>query len=126
MNKETPEPRTMRDGWQIALLALMFLIVGTFFSLASHRSSRRTIALPPSPPRARHYPDFPDGVSQPPQWLRQDAPFDLDRAFVVIPRDLNAAPLYVDAFFEFAPELGYCFPSEEAEMRAPVARLRSR
>ncbi len=43
------------------------------------------------------------------------------------PPEQNAAPLYLDALFEFAPELAVCFPQDaETARRKAVAERRSK
>ena len=55
-------------------------------------------------------PGLPGAVTQPPTRLANDALFDLD-AFFAAPRPAeNAAPRYLDALFEFSPEMEICFP----------------
>ncbi len=60
-----------------------------------------------------------------PDGLETDNPFDLKKFFQTVPRDQNAAPLYLDAFFEFNDEMATCFPPGEAtEKRRQVAQVR--
>ena len=72
---------------------------------------------------ARTYPSLPGAVRRPPAWLGKDVPFDV-AAFSAAPQPgLNAAPLYLDAFFEFSAEMSSCFaPGPETEARAKRAR----
>lgn len=56
------------------------------------------------------FPKFNDGVAQPPKEVVKGAPFDVKALFDAPPFDQNAAPLYLDAFFEFTPDLSSCFP----------------
>ncbi|QEH36232.1 hypothetical protein OJF2_47920 [Aquisphaera giovannonii] len=75
---------------------------------------------PPSPPAARpsrtNVPRLPGAVTRPPEWLGPEAPFDVAAYFKAPPDDQNAAPLYLDALFEFGPEMAVCFP--EGPVRA--------
>ena len=57
------------------------------------------------------YPRLPDSVTIAPDWIGPDAPFDVARHFVTVPRDRNAAPLYLDALFEFGADMEVCFPA---------------
>ena len=46
--------------------------------------------------------------------------------FAAPPPELNAAPLYLDALFEFGPELAVCFPEDaETDRRTRLAERRS-
>jgi hypothetical protein len=61
-------------------------------------------------------------VTSPPAWLGNDLPFDTNAFFTAPPPDDNAAPLYLDAFFEFDPEMAVCFPEgDERERRKKTA-----
>ncbi len=55
-------------------------------------------------------PSLPDAMTRPPEWLVKDAPFDVAAFFVAPPQEENAAPRYLDAFFEFNSEVAVCFP----------------
>lgn len=78
----------------------------------------------------RRYPSFPDAVTRPPSWIGPDAPFDVAEFLATPPHEENAAPIYLDALFEFDPELSYCYhpygegPQGEARRRADIARQR--
>jgi hypothetical protein len=75
---------------------------------------------------ARKYPSFPGAVDRPPDWLGKDVPFDIASFFVAIPPRQNAAPLYLDALFEFGADLTTCFaPGPERDARFAAARERS-
>ena len=63
-------------------------------------------AQPPAPRWSD--PHLPGAVSVVPAWLK-DAPFDVAEFFAMPPAAENAAPLYLDAFFEFAPQVAHCF-----------------
>ncbi len=56
------------------------------------------------------YPRLPRAVTTAPDWIGADAPFDLARYFTPAARDRNAAPVYLDALFEFGPAMAVCFP----------------
>lgn len=78
-------------------------------------------------PTPRPYPSLPDAVSAMPVWLIQDknAPFDVAEYAATPARDDNAAPLYLDAIFEFSPEVQNCFPEDERIRRLPIVKARS-
>ncbi len=59
---------------------------------------------------ARTYPSVPGAVHKQPSWLGKEVPFDLAAFFAAPPPSQNAAPLYLDAFFEFGNEMRICFP----------------
>jgi RNA polymerase sigma factor (sigma-70 family) len=61
---------------------------------------------PSSPPS----PSLPGAVTQPPDWLVKNAPFDVAAFLAAPPTEENAAPRYLDAFFEFNSEVAVCFP----------------
>jgi hypothetical protein len=63
----------------------------------------------PSPGREPH---LPGAVTKAPPWIGQ-APFDVAKFFVLPPSSQNAAPLYLDAFFEFGEEMAVCFPPDQ-------------
>lgn len=78
------------------------------------------------PPEPRRYPSLHDTISHPPSWLIADrqAPFDLVQYFEVPVREDNAAPGYLKALFEFAPEVANCFPEATREAQMSVAHER--
>jgi hypothetical protein len=73
------------------------------------------------------YPRLPGAISAAPPWLGAEAPFDVAKFFASVPRDRNAAPLYLDALFEFGAELAGCFPEgPKTEERRQAAMDRSK
>jgi hypothetical protein len=69
----------------------------------------------------RSYPSLPGAVRRLPDWLTKNAPFDVVRYFVIVPPDENAAPLYLAALYEFAPQdMAPCVSPEEHEARGPA------
>jgi hypothetical protein len=71
------------------------------------------------------YPRLPGAVTTAPDWIGPDAPFDAASYFVTVARDENAAPLYLDAFFEFGTEMVNCFPAgPERDRRQQAAAVR--
>ncbi len=66
----------------------------------------------------RTYPSLPGAVRELPGWFQKNAPFDVARHFAVVPPDENAAPLYLDALYEFAPnDMKLCVAPEERDAR---------
>ena len=109
---------TKRMG--LALGAGILLATGVFLVL--HLS--KTPVDRPEPkgegekkPAARQYLKLPGAVSQPPDWLVADAPFDVKELFPSIPEDENAAPLYLEALLEFGTELISLYPEDQHESR---------
>ena len=73
------------------------------------------------------YPRLPGAVTKAPDWIGDDAPFDVKKYFAAVPRDRNAAPLYLDALFEFGSEVAVCFPEgPERERRRQAADDRTK
>ncbi len=84
-------------------------------------AARHTAAQQPT----RRYPSLPGAVDRPPSWLGKEAPFDLAAYFAAPSVQQNAAPLYLDALFEFGSEMAECFPpGPETEARAKDVRER--
>jgi hypothetical protein len=76
---------------------------------------------------ARAEPRLPGAVTRPPEGIGPGAPFDVSAYFAAPPPELNSAPLYLDALFEFEPEMAVCFPQDaEATRRKEIARRCSR
>jgi len=56
-----------------------------------------------------------------------NAPFDIKKLFPTLPPGQNAAPLYLDALFEFGQEMAVCFPpGPDTERRRQASAERSR
>jgi hypothetical protein len=73
------------------------------------------------------YPRLPGAVTKAPDWIGTDAPFEVSRFFAPVPRDRNAAPLYLDALFEFESDMAVCFPEgPERDRRRQAAADRMR
>ncbi len=69
------------------------------------------------------YPIIPGAVTKAPDWIGAEAPFKVAELFAVVPQDQNAAPLYLDAFFEFDSEVAVCFPAgPERDRRSEAAQ----
>lgn len=103
-------------------------------SLALQGASRTGAAIgcdkcPPAPdavdPDGRTYPSLPGAIHTAPEWLKENTPFDLDAFFVQVPPEENAAPLYLEALYEFAPrDMENCVSPEERETRGALLRER--
>jgi hypothetical protein len=61
---------------------------------------------------AGHEPQLPGAVTKAPSRIRK-APFDVATFFQLPPPSQNAAPLYLDAFFEFGEEMAACFTPDQ-------------
>jgi hypothetical protein len=80
-------------------------------------------AASPAMPASRH-PVLPGAVTSLPSFLLADAPFDIAKHFESPPPEQNAAPLYLDALFEFSSDVSVCFTQQEQQLRLPVAKRR--
>jgi hypothetical protein len=69
------------------------------------------------------YPKLPGAVTKVPQEISSKLPFDFARFFDAPPPDANAAPLYLDAFFEFDSTIEACFPEGPDRVRRRDAAL---
>jgi hypothetical protein len=79
------------------------------------------------PDAGRPYARLPGAVTEPPDWIGTDAPFDIAAFFAAVPRDRNASPLYLDAFFEFESDVAACFPKgRERDHRLRAAEDRTK
>jgi len=66
----------------------------------------------------RTYPSLPGALRKLPEWMKTDAPFDVVRFFPEIPPEENAAPLYLEALYEFAPgDMRPCMAPDERNKR---------
>ncbi len=71
-------------------------------------------------------PKLPGAVTQKPAWFKHAAPFDVAAFFDAPPPDQNAASRYLEALFEFGPEVEVCFPEgadRESRKKAVDQRL---
>jgi hypothetical protein len=66
-------------------------------------------------------PALPGAVTEMPSWLNERAPFDMVGFFSAPPGDENAAPRYLEALFEFGPEVEVCFPEGAERQRRKMA-----
>jgi len=102
-------------------------------AMLSHLASGSTAANADEPseaagavePADRTYPSLPGAVHKAPDWLKKNAPFDVDAFFIQVPPEENAAPLYLEALYEFAPrDMETCVSPEEREARGAALRER--
>lgn len=59
-----------------------------------------------------------------PDWLIADAPFDVKSFWVTVPETDNSAALYLDALYEFLPQVEVFFPQDVRAERTPVVQKR--
>jgi hypothetical protein len=72
-------------------------------------------------PRSENEPRLPGAIVYPPAWLK-DAPFDVAKFFAMPRPEENAAPLYIEALFEFG-DMSLCYQGDQ-QARAEEARRR--
>jgi hypothetical protein len=86
--------------------------------------------LPGAPSRAPALPCFPDALTEPPAWIGPEVPFDVTKFLDAPSPEENAAPLYLDALFEFGSETSFCFchqgesPQSDTKRRMQIADQR--
>ncbi|MFM9960134.1 MAG: WD40 repeat domain-containing protein [Planctomycetaceae bacterium] len=68
---------------------------------------------------------LPPALTQLPDWLVQEAPFDVQKYWAAVPPEQNAAPLYLDALYEFAPHMELYFPPADRASRTAAANSRA-
>ena len=78
----------------------------------------------PKSPAARNDLALPGAVTEPPEWLLDDAPFDVAKYFEAPTPEENAAPLYIDALFEFEFDMADCFSDPERQRRGEIVQMR--
>jgi hypothetical protein len=109
-----------RRVFALAAMALWLFGTTATFAQGTSRGSARTTG-------SSAFPRLPGAVAKPPEWLVTGAPFDVAKYFAAPPSDRNAAPLYLDALFEFSGELTSCFPdSPDRVRRMEAARDRGK
>ena len=84
-----------------------------------------SLATPETPDGEELVISIPRALSKLPDWLAKDAPFDLKEYWVEVPPDKNAAPLYLDALYEFDSKMEVCFPAEIRTLRTPAVTERA-
>ncbi len=105
-------------GRIMGLGAFAGFAIGTIWALALVRPAW---GQSPSGP----YPKFKDGVGRLPPALTVGAPLGLIPVFDAPPPERDAAPLYLDALFEFGGEMFSCFPEgPERDRRKKLAEDR--
>ena len=73
------------------------------------------------------YPRLPGAVTKAPEGLDTDAPFDIKKSFTVLSPSQNAAPLYLDALFEFGANVDICFlPGPATDRRRQATNDRNK
>ncbi len=118
----SPAARRKAKGLSFRSVPLVLAMIGAYAAGAQESARSRTNARD-----SAGYPRLPYAVSKPPAWLGAEAPFDVAKFFAAPPRDRNAAPIYLDALFEFGSELAVCYPQgPERERRRQAAMERSK
>jgi len=118
----SPAARRKAKGLSFRSVPLVLAMIGAYTAGAQESARSRTNTRD-----SAGYPRLPGAVSKPPAWLGAEAPFDVAKFFAAPPRDRNAAPLYLDALFEFGSELAECYPEgPERERRRQAAMERSK
>lgn len=67
---------------------------------------------------------MPRTITQRPDWWQADEPFDVAQYWVSAPANENAAPLYLDALYEFHPSIDACYPLEVRQQRTATVTQR--
>jgi hypothetical protein len=100
----------------VLILPVVTGIVCVFFGTVSGASDERGGAPAAAP--ERKFPSLPGAIRNPPEWVATNAPFDVVRFFEAIPEDENAAPLYLEALYEFVPvDMHNCIAPEVRRAR---------
>ena len=116
----------------MSLVALSVAVAAGGIAAGLPRAVETRLPRPQVQEKARNeparipFPGLPGAVSQPPPWLGNNAPFDVAAFFAAPPLEENAAPRYLEALFEFGPEVEVCFPEgsdRESRKRAVERRL---
>jgi hypothetical protein len=81
-----------------------------------------TATRPAMADATRTYPSFPDAVTESPPWIGTEAPFDVAKFFETPPAEENAAPLYLDALFEFSRDMSICYTPSGQEPQGETKR----
>lgn len=112
-------------GGAVALIALLAILFIAFFPKGEASVSEAVAGKSASPSLpVAGYPVLPGAVASAPSFLLADAPFDMAKHFESPPPEQNAAPLYLDALFEFSSDVSVCFTEAEQRLRLPVAKRR--
>jgi hypothetical protein len=91
---------------------------GHVVALAEEKVPKKTDA------RKRTYPSLPGSVRELPASIRKNAPFDVESYFTPVPEE-NAAPLYLDALYEFSPDdMKTCISPAEHQARGAALHER--
>jgi hypothetical protein len=109
--------------WRVTALTLAVALAAAS-SLGAFQTPGEPRAAPKSP---RAEPRLRGAATRPPEGIGPDAPFDVVAFFAAPPAELDAAPLYLEALFEFEPDLANCFPpGAETTHRKEIAKRRKR
>ncbi len=120
----------------VSLLMGITLVVGAIAGIANWAGSRDDDAESESGPKGgsdrlrgdpnRRFPSFPYAVSSLPKAITGNAPFDVDEYFYVPTETENAAPLYLDAMFEFSASLKDFVSPAEVKKRERITEKREK
>jgi hypothetical protein len=101
------------------------LVVGKATATVQHGGHAEAIAVSQPPARKELAksagPALPGAVTASPEWLTGQTPFDMAAFFSAPPEQENAAPRYLEALFEFGPEVEVCFPEGAERQRRKMA-----
>ena len=101
------------------LVALWFFATGPAEAFQTPGPGKTKRSSAPSEPK------LPGAFTRIPDGVAAGAPFDVAAYFAAPPPELNAAPLYLDALFEFDPGMAICFPENaETARRKQIAARR--
>ncbi|MBS0266794.1 MAG: hypothetical protein JSS02_33005 [Planctomycetes bacterium] len=74
----------------------------------------------------RTFPSLPGAVHTAPAWVVDRAPFDVKQLFEAVPEAENAAPLYLEALYEFSPlDMERCVSPAVRELRGEEVKVRA-
>ena len=99
----------------------MSLVLAVGCGLLVPWPSARGQATQSNPPEPR----LPGAIETVPEWLK-DAPFDVAKFLEMPPAADNAAPLYLEALFEFGKELAPIYPPDVRERAAAISERAAR
>jgi hypothetical protein len=103
--------------WFLTVACLLVTIPAGAFQTPGPNKAKRSSAA--------SVPKLPGAVTRLPDAIASGAPFDVTAYFTAPSPELNAAPLYLDALFEFDPVMANCFPpGAETNRRKQLAATR--
>lgn len=121
--------RRIPRGWVYLAasgVAAILVALGVVLIRPDRKTVRENVEMPAkeiAPAAAEPQVRLPDPI-QLPDWLLADAPFDAKSFWITVPREENAAALYLDAFYEFHPHVEIFFPEDVRARRTPVVQKR--